>query len=280
MDFDAEFDAIRRDISQGKTSEVSAKISGIAGQSSDPFVIIKCISLMKTVNENGAAEELAGLLVKKAGKDPETMIQSASALRVLGFPSRALELLNSLEKNDAVLRESAQCFISLGDYRSALSELDMIADKTAEDSCLIVNSLSSLDQCESAVSEASALIAKYPDFYGAKTAYVSSLIRGGKEKEATRYVRSLLKNKSADSNALAGYLMWILGNAKSAGAYASRAVQKDNRHIGGMEILGLSLAARGETDKARIVAGAINEIQPGHASAVKILEYCNSAEKS
>ena len=41
-----------------------------------------------------------------------------------------------------------------------------------------------------------------------------------------------------------------------------------------METLGICLADKGEYDKARIVAGAINEKSPGDKAALNVLSYC------
>ena len=97
---------------------------------------------------------------------------------------------------------------------------------------------------------------------------------GGREKEAAKYSRTGLKDKSADSNAIAAYVLRIAGNYKAAAGYATRAINIDNGHIGAMETLGICLAEKGEYDKARIVAGAINEKSPGDKAALNVLSYC------
>ncbi|MBO4568829.1 MAG: hypothetical protein J5674_02445, partial [Candidatus Methanomethylophilaceae archaeon] len=138
--------------------------------------------------------------------------------------------------------------------------------------------LSYAGEHEAAVSEASRLLSEHPSDYSVQVRYVSALMSAGKRKEAVKHVRDGLKKKTADSNALAGYAMWVSGNVKSAGAYASRAVQMDPSHIGAMETLGLCLAETGDVPKARIVAGAINEISPGDKAVIKILSYCEMKE--
>jgi Flp pilus assembly protein TadD len=122
--------------------------------------------------------------------------------------------------------------------------------------------------------EAAALLKENPADYDTRISYVQSLIMGGRSRDAIKYAREGLKDKSADSNAVAAYVMRILGNVKAAGGYASRAVKLDQQHIGGMETLGICLALKEEYDKARIVAGAINEISPGDKAAINILSYC------
>ncbi len=42
-----------------------------------------------------------------------------------------------------------------------------------------------------------------------------------------------------------------------------------------METLGICLAMKGEYQKAKITAGAINEISPGNKAVINILAYCD-----
>ena len=124
---------------------------------------------------------------------------------------------------------------------------------------------SALGQHAKAIEIATGLLSEYPQNYQVRRAYVSSLILGGRDKEAGKYARSCLKDKTADSNAIAAYVLRIAG---------TRAINIDNGHIGAMETLGICLAEKGEYDKARIVAGAINEKSPGDKAALNVLSYC------
>ncbi len=274
MDTEAEFAAVRKDIAEGRLSDVPLKIRAIAESSGEPFTIIKCMSLLKSVGDNSVMLDLMKLLTKSI-EDDETKFQSALALRSLGYPSNALGFLKELGDGDSVLRESACCLMDMDENDEALDRLRAMKQPTAQDGCLIVEALSSLGEHSEAVREATSLLSRYPDVYDVRVRYVSALLSAGRQKEAVKYVRGVLKEKSADANALAAYVMWVVGNVKSAGAYASRAVQMDHAHIGGMKTLGLSLAEKGEIDKARIVAGAINEISPGHKAVINILTYCD-----
>ncbi len=274
MDTEAEFAAVRGDIAQGRLSEVPAKIRAIAEESGDPFTAVKCISLMAAIGDRSIMKELISI-AERTSSDDETKLQVAMALRSLGFPSNAYGMLKGIGKTDRVLRASAESLSDMEEYESALSCLESISEPTVSDRCLMAGTLSSLGEHAAAISVSTKLIGEFPGDYGAGVAYVSSLISAGKQKEAIRYVRANLKEKTADSYALAAYAMWVAGNSKSAGAYASRAVNMDHAHIGAMETLGLSLAENGETDKARIVAGAINEIAPGNRAALNILSYCD-----
>lgn len=274
MDMEAEFAAVRKDIAEGRLSEVPAKIKAIAENGSDPFTAVKCISLMSAVGDRSIMPDLIAI-AEKTASDDETKLQIALALRSLGFPSNAYGMLKGIPKTDETLRASAECLSDMEEYESALACLQSISSPSLSDRCLLAGTYSSLGEHSDAISVSSELIAENPANYEAGVAYVSSLISAGKQKEAVKYVRANLKEKTADSYALAAYAMWIVGNAKSAGAYASRAVQIDHAHVGAMEILGLSLAEKGEIDKARIVAGAINEVRPGDKAALNIISYCD-----
>ncbi len=273
MDTEAEFAAVRKDIAEGRISEVPLKIRSIAETSGEPFTIIKCMSLLKSVGDDSVMLDLMKML-NGSLKDDETRFQSAIALRSLGYPSNAMGILKGLGDDDRILRESARCLMDMDENEEALDRLRSMKDPTPQDGCLVVEALSSLGEHPDAVKEASALLKRYPKEYDVRVRYASVLISAGRQKEAVKYVRETLKEKTADANALAAYVMWVVGNVKSAGAYANRAVQMDHSHVGAMETLGLCLAEMGEIDKARIVAGAINEVRPGDKAALNILSYC------
>lgn len=277
MDADAEFEAVRRDIAEGRLSEATAKIGSIAESADDPLLVIKCISLQKAVG--GDVRKLVDRLPALTGKDPDSDYQVAAALLSLGFPSEAYRL-TAREGSDRFLSLSARCLLDMGDSRSALEAVDKMESPSLQDRCLRSEALSAVGDHEAAVSEARRLLIEHPSDYGVQVRYVSALLSAGRKKEALKHVRDGLKDKTADANALAGYVMWVSGNVKSAGAYASRAVQSDPKHIGAMEVLGLCLAEKGETSKARIVAGAINEASPGDKAAVRIVSYCEMKERS
>ena len=139
----------------------------------------------------------------------------------------------------------------------------------------MVDIYSSLGEHSAANKIAESLIGEFPKEYVVMRCYVTALILAGRDKEAVKFVRSCLKDKSADSNAIAAYVMRITGNIKAAAGYATRAIQIDNGHVGAMETLGICLAEKGEIDKARIVAGAINEKSPGDKAALNVLSYCD-----
>ena len=135
--------------------------------------------------------------------------------------------------------------------------------------------LSALGNHKESVENAELLLAEMPDDFDVRRAYVSALMLAGRDKELTKFVRGCLKEKDADANALAAYAMRVLGNIKAAAGYATRAIKLDPRNVSAMETLGICLAHKGEYEKARIVAGAINEVSPGSKAALNVLSFCD-----
>lgn len=215
--------------------------------------------------------------VSLATGDDNVRAEIAGALRGLDFPMQAREILKGMEQTDATIRMSALCLMDLDEYELALSEIETIKVPTARDRVMLTETYSALGEHAKSIATATQLLESLPKEYEVMRCYVSALILGGHDKDAVKYVRTVLKDKTADANAIAAYVMRVTGNIKAAGGYATRAIQLDNRHVGAMETLGICLAEKEEFDKARIIAGAINEVSPGNKAALNVLSYCDRA---
>lgn len=277
MDIDATFDSIRSDMAAGHLSEVGPRVMEIADSTDDPFTLIKCMSLLKVIEDHETMSVLVKRIVSSEDADVQKKVEIAGALRGLDYPMQAYEILKGLEQNDSIIRMSAMCLIDLEEYESAMDLNSRISNPTVGDRIMLAEIQSALGEHSSAINTATELLAGFPKEYEVMRCYVSCLILGGRDKDAIKYARMVLKDKTADANAIAAYTMRVLGNTKAAGGYATRAVQMDNRHIGAMETLGICLAQKGEYEKARIVAGAINEVSPGNKAALNVLDYCNGS---
>lgn len=275
MDIDAAFNAIRSDMAAGHTKEVGHKVMAIAEATDDSFTLIKCMSLLKVVNDDNTMTELLRKIMETLGDDTQRRIEIAGALRGLDYPMQAYDILKTMEQTDAIMRMSSLCLMELDEYEMALGLTQKISNPTIGDRIMLAEIQSALGEHTMAVNTATELLAGFPREYEVMRCYVSTLILGGREKDAMKYGRMVLKDKTADANAIAAYVMRVLGNVKAAGGYATRAIQLDNKHIGAMETLGICLAQKGEYDKARIVAGAINEASPGNKAALNIISYCD-----
>ena len=273
MDTQAAFEEIRKSISAGDPL-ISGKVLDLAKADSDPMTRVKCLSLLKVVSDEGTSKEILRMLMEDLPEDRKDLVQVAGALRGLEYPSSALSILKGMDQDDSIARMSTLCLLDLEEYEDALEMVGHIAEITPFDRVMLTEIHSALGQHSQAVEIAEKLLAEYPQNYQVRRAYVSALILGGREKEAAKYSRAGLKDKSADSNAIAAYVLRIAGNYKAAAGYATRAINIDNVHVGAMETLGICLAEKGEYDKARIVAGAINEKSPGDKAALNVLSYC------
>lgn len=274
MDADAAFAEIRNEIAQGRGAEVGPRLLEIAESDKDPMNRIKCLSLLKVIDVSGVSKEILRMLLDDLPDDRATLVQVAGALRGLEYPSSALSILKEMDQDDSIIRMSALCLIDLEEYEDAMAKADLIREVTPFDRVMLTEIKSALGMHNEAIGIATELLEEFPQNYEVRRAYVSALMLGGKDKEAARYARAAVKDKTADSNAIAAYVLRIAGNYKAAAGYATRAINIDNGHIGAMETLGICLADKGEYDKARIIAGAINEKSPGDKAALNVLSYC------
>ena len=83
MDIDAAFNAIRSDMAAGHTSEVGPKVMAIADETTDSFTLIKCMSLLKVVNDGTTMTLLLKKIMENLGDDTQGRIEIAGALRGL-----------------------------------------------------------------------------------------------------------------------------------------------------------------------------------------------------
>mgnify|MGYP002624316311 CR=1 FL=1 len=263
------FAQISADLGSGRKDGVSSKILMIAESTDDPYEVLKCLSLLKLVEDEGTESKLCDILLGMA--DQSNGLEICTSLRNLDLPETALTILKKMEPSDRSLRLECQCLYDMEEYESAMDKYSKIQNPVINDRILFSSIQSAVGEYNAAVDTATALLEEYPTDYDVRIAYVNALLRCGKDKEAAKYARNAVKDKTADSNAIAAYVLRIAGNTKAAAGYATRAINLDNNHIGAMETLGICLAAKQEYDKARIVAGAINEISPGNKAALNIL---------
>ena len=275
MDTESAFAEITKDITDGNTDCIGRKVLDIVSEDKTPFTLIKSISLLKVVNDFESINAVVDILLASLPEDEETKLQIVTALNGLEMPTIAYGILKNMPKNDSVNRLSAICLFDMEEYESALDKLNNIETMEIADRILLTSVLSSLGEHSEAISNAEKLLSKNPKSYDVCSSYVGALMLAGRNKDVVKYARAALKNKTADANALAAFAMRVSGNIKAAAGYASRAIQMDPTHIGAMETLGLCLVEKGEYDKAKIIAGAINEISPGNKAAVNIISYCN-----
>lgn len=272
MSNEEKFQQISADFAAGRTGSITIQVMDIVNSTDDPFEILKGMSLLKLVPDDGTESKVANILVDKT--NPSQALEVASALRNLDCPTFAIEILKKAPLDDRAVRLKCHCLFDMEEYESAYDLYNSIKNPVINDRILLCDILSAIGEHTTSMATSTQLLKEFPDDYDVRIAYVKSLIMGGHEKDAAKYARAAVKDKTADSNAVAAYVLRISGNTKAAAGFATRAIQLDNGHIGAMETLGICLALKGEYDKAKITAGAINEISPGDKAAINILSYC------
>jgi tetratricopeptide (TPR) repeat protein len=275
MDIQESFRSIGSDLSAGKIDEVRRKVQEISDSTDDPFVLLQCVSLLKVVKEDDMMRGLVTKIMANVDEEESRRVEIAGALKGLEYPFQAYEILESMEPSDSIRRLRVQCLMDMDEFESALEENNAIKEMQVIDGIHNAEILSALGEHADAIAAVKLLESGHPKNYDVMNCYVAVHMMAGEEKEAVRYARHRLKDKTADGNAILAYAMRIMGNDKAAAGYATRAIKMDPKHIGAMETLGICLARKGEYEKARIVAGAINEVSPGHSAAMEILRYCD-----
>lgn len=273
MDTDTGFDEVRQLIAQKREGDAVLRMRQISA-SGDAMARLQCLSTLKVVVDEEASEAVLADLMADLPENQNTLLQIAGALRGMDYPNEAYSIIRSMEQTDPVKRLECLCLQDMEEFESALEVIGSVERTTPYDRILRSETLSAVGEHRMAIEESQSLLSEMPGDFDARRAYVSALMLGGEDKEMVKFVHSCLKEKTAEANALAGYAMRIAGRTKSAAGYATRTLRMDPKNVCAMETLGICLAEKGEYDKARIVAGAINEASPGNKAAINVLSYC------
>lgn len=273
---DAIFNAVRERIVQNDKDAAVAMLSNLSSSSDDPFVKIKAASILLVIGRSDISDRILEDLYDGLPEDEDGRFSVAQAMRGLGRPDLASEILSDLEKTDRVLREYAISEANLGNHSSAYESTEKIRSPTLGDRILSADCLSFMGKHPEALALSESLLNEYPDVYDVIKCRCSALIAADRGKEALALAKSLQKKDKNSPNAYAAgaYVTHVIGQSKLAGAFASKALRIDPNHLGAMEILALSLMDKGKYREASIVAGAMNERDPGNKSAVRVLKEC------
>jgi predicted Zn-dependent protease len=280
MDKEKALKEIQFNISKKNTRLASEQTKELANCfSEDPFTLLMCSSLMKVIGDEKGAEEIARSIPDKVKEGNE--LEVAKGLRGLWYPAEAEKLLYRIEENDEVIRERMRVFFDMMRYGEVQSLYERLSVPTLEDSAVMIDALSSNKEFDRAVWLAEDLLEEAPDNLILQRCYCGALTAAGRTKEAEGYVRGILKmNKSSpNANALASYYLWIVGKTTGAGSLASKAIKADPSNTMAMEILAYCMIEKRKPQEAKIIAGAINEKEPGNPAVVRILDMCRMAER-
>ncbi|MCQ2052590.1 MAG: hypothetical protein MJZ03_01440 [archaeon] len=276
MDIDEIFKNIRESIKDNNISSVYPKIDLIVqSNQKDVNVILKCASLLKTIDDEKGCQSLVDLALSAIPKDGSMDYNTALAVRGLGRFNEAYSLIKRFKSDPEKVTEVARTML-LANIPGALELISVKQPKTIDDRLLLCDILCAIGEFKRALEEAKSIIVDDNTSYRSLVNVCSILMREGNEKESVKFAKSHLKNdkKNVDSLALNAYVMWVNGKILAAANYANKALHIDHSHIGALEIMAMCLIKKGKVIQAKILAGAINDKEPGNPAVIRILDAC------
>lgn len=268
---------IQANIRIGNEKLASTQITELANlYSDDPFMLLTCASLMSVV---GDKKDVSGIVRKipDAVKDKEgSKLEVVKGLRGIGYSEEAETILSDMKDDQEVIRLKAAVLSDTHRYSEAIEMFDLISEPSLSDRISKAYALSGDKRYDQAIGHVREMMSESPDDQNVKRCFCSVLVASGDVKEAEKFIKDNLKKdkSSPDANALAACFLWLIGKSANAGAYASKAVRAEPENLLGMEILAYTLIDKNKIQEARIVAGAINENDPGNPAVLKILDMC------
>ena len=279
MDIESAFESIYVNMKNGEYGQVRPKVDAIASSADDMFVLLKCASLLKVVDDDDGCQDILDRVITAASGIKEGRLSIAIPLRTLGRPADAYDLIKEEEDTDRMLGEKARTLLMMDEYEYALSEMRKIVTTTAADRILLSEILCSLGEFKEAYEVSESLVNDEPS-YERLVNLCATMMLMGKNKDAVKTAKKHLKDgRSADSLALLAYVMRINGKTTAAAAYAHNSLSIDHTHKGALETMAFCLIERSRFSEAKVMAGAINDKSPGDPAAVRILDACRQASK-
>ena len=277
MDDEETIRQIRENIANGNTELARPQVLELAACSADrPMTLLTCASLFLTLGDEDGFSRVLDTIESNLPSDTDSLVGIAGPLIALDVPKNALRVLENADSSDGVLLLRASALHALMRDEDALIALDSMKEQTGRAKVLRVDVLGSLKRFDEALAIVEPMVSAGD--YQACRSYVTLLLKAGRDKDANRYVKERAKEKSADGSALMAQYQWLTGNVTATGAYAAKAIKADEGHTGAMEYLGYGLASKGSVREAKIVAGAINEKEPGNPAAFRIIMLCRGKE--
>jgi hypothetical protein len=102
------------------------------------------------------------------------------------------------------------------------------------------------------------------------------MFRMGEAKATIKFAKAHVKESKTNNDflALEAYVMRINGRMLAAVNYASRVLKNDYKHIGALETMAMCFVEKKSFINAKLLAGAINDADPGNPAAIRILDAC------
>ena len=279
MDIEKAFGNANVHIKNGKFDLALAEVNSIVSECpGDPVTLIKSASLLKSVDLEERSQEILDMVVDLIDEDSDNKFAIAVALSGLGRYEDSLSILDMLNEKDNVLRQKARTSLALKDGDAALGYITKMKELDVKDRILLTEIQCARRDLQGAYETAEKL-SKEVKGYDTLVNLCSVLILMDRNKDAIKLGRSHLKEdkKNADSLALAAYIMRINGKTPAAANFAHAALKIDHTHIGALETMALCLIEKNKLLEAKMMAGVINENDPGNPAVVRILDACREA---
>ena len=276
MDVEKAFNNITENIKNENYGAVRPEIDSIVAADPDVDTILKCASLLKTIDDEEGCQSLVDKALSALPSDGSKDYDTALAVRGLGRPEDAYGLIKRFKDDPERKSEVARTMLLADETEEALALVKGMKKRRISDRLLLCDILCSLGEFNDALAEAESIVKDDDASYRSLVNVCGVLMRMGREKEAVKLARSHLKEdkKNADSLALNAYVMWINGKIPAAANYANRALHIDYSHVGALEVMAMCFVEKGKYTQAKLFAGAINEKEPGSPAVIRILDAC------
>lgn len=279
MDIEKAFQNIQDNIKNEKYEAVRPEIDAIADASgNDPAILLKCASLLKVIDDESGCQSMIDLVLEKTPDNPKMMYDVGIAIRGMNRAEEAYELMKGRRDDPVCSSEIARTLLMMDEAEEALLIMDSIKDKTIGERILNTEILCSLGEFTAALNMASDIISEDTS-YDSLICYCTVLLRTGRSKDAIKFAKSNMKEdkKNPDSLALTAYVMRINDKIPAAVNYSNRALQIDYSHVGALETMAMCLVEKSKFTHAKLLAGVINDKDPGNPAALRILDACRIA---
>lgn len=277
MDTEAAFENIKNDIKDEKYDMVLPQVKQIVEQSGgDVQTLFKCASLLKVVEEEDYCQEILDGIVSNLPDDEKDRMEIAIALRSLGRCDDAYEIMTSFETYVPDVYELALTMYSIGEYETALSTLEESGRDDQKSMILLTDIRCALGEYQTAMELADKTIYYYGSSYDTLVNKCNVLFRMGDPKGSIKFAKEQVKKSKANNDflALEAYVMRVNGRLPAAVNYATRVLKNDHTHIGALETMAMCFAEKKSFINAKLLAGAINDADPGNPAAIRILDAC------
>ena len=277
MDTEAAFENIKNNIKEEKIDLVLPEVKQIVDQSGNDIpILFKCASLLKVVEEEDYCQEILDTIMDSLPDDESERMGVAIALRGMGRGEDAYDIINSFKEYKADPYEIALTLYSIEEYEEALSVLDESGKDDQRSMILFTDIYCALGDFAKATEYADKTMYYYGTSYDTLVNKCNVMFRMGKAKETIKFSKGYLKESKANNDFLAlnAYVMRINGRLPAAVNYASRVLKNDHTHIGALETMAMCFAEKKSFINAKLLAGAINDAEPGNPAAIRILDAC------